>query len=119
MIKRFAGTVVCVLACLLSTSCSQFDSSTCFGGVLSKAHENSNPSESLSTPQVCILDPAAYAADVADAPRPSTAASPVAEVPETIFDFGKLTTDSSEFVHKFSVKNVGKSVLNIKKVVPG
>jgi len=118
MIKRFAGAVVCVLACLLSTSCSEFDSSTCFGGVLSKAHEKSSLSESLSTPQVCILDPAAHAADVADAPKPSTEASPVAEVPETTFDFGKLT-DNSEFVHRFSVKNVGKSVLNIKKVVPG
>jgi hypothetical protein len=39
------------------------------------------------------------------------------EVPVTSHDFGKLG-EEGEAVHEFSVRNVGKAVLNIKKVLP-
>ncbi len=44
-------------------------------------------------------------------------AGPAMEVQETEFDFGKVTEDRL-LIHDFKVKNVGKSVLKIKKVVP-
>lgn len=42
---------------------------------------------------------------------------PFVEVPETDFDFGKVTEDRL-LIHDFKVRNVGKSVLRIKKVLP-
>ncbi|MHC1743729.1 MAG: hypothetical protein AB9873_11945 [Syntrophobacteraceae bacterium] len=42
---------------------------------------------------------------------------PALEVPETEFDFGKVSEDKL-LIHDFKVRNVGKSVLKIKKVVP-
>ncbi len=42
---------------------------------------------------------------------------PVLDVSETDFDFGKVSEDKLLF-HDFKVRNVGKSVLRIKKVIP-
>lgn len=116
MMNRPAVIAACVLVCLLIAGCGQLKSSN-NSGVLSKTHEQAAPAEAPA-PHVCVLDPAAQAPSIADVPKTSPATSPVAEVPETVFDFGKMTGDN-EFVHKFSVRNVGRSVLNIKKVVPG
>ena len=43
---------------------------------------------------------------------------PAVDVPETDFDFGKVSEDKL-LIHDFRVRNVGKSVLRIKKVLPG
>jgi hypothetical protein len=42
---------------------------------------------------------------------------PAADVPETDFDFGKVS-EGKLLVHDFRVRNLGKSVLRIKKVLP-
>lgn len=67
---------------------------------------------------VCMLDPAMYAAQLSDQPAPASDTPPVVEIPETTFNFGNVREDR-ELVHQFNIKNVGKSVLNIKKVLPG
>jgi hypothetical protein len=46
----------------------------------------------------------------------ATLGTPVAEVPETEFDFGVLT-DDGEYVHDFKVFNKGNGPLEIKKVL--
>jgi hypothetical protein len=42
---------------------------------------------------------------------------PAVEVPETDFDFGKVGEDKL-LIHDFRVRNVGNSVLKIKKILP-
>lgn len=67
---------------------------------------------------VCMLDPVAYTAELQGQPVPASDKAPTVEVPESTHDFGKFKEDG-ELVHKFNVRNTGKSVLNIKKVLPG
>jgi len=85
--------------------------------VLSGVHLVASPAEHAKSPEGCILDPVAYAQQAAD-PVTETANPPIAELSETTYDFGELG-GGEEFVHRFSVRNAGKSILNIKKVVPG
>ena len=69
------------------------------------------------TSETCVLDPAAFVRETTS-PAPATDKAPVVQVPETTHDFGTIA-EGEEFVHKFSIKNVGTSELEIKKVVPG
>jgi len=121
--KRVVLGVACLLACNLSTGCAHTgnSSSNYFTKFLTFIHLRSEPIETKSQEnhQVCILDPTLLAEK--EAPVQAEKASekpPVAEVPETSYDFGKIT-EERDFVHQFSVRNTGKSVLTIKKVVPG
>ena len=73
----------------------------------------------------CILFACSHTDDRLDSrtqpsPTPTTASSgvPAAEIPVTFHDFGKLTEDG-DYVHAFKVKNTGKGVLELKKVLPG
>ncbi|MEN6441863.1 MAG: hypothetical protein ABFD97_25150 [Syntrophobacter sp.] len=116
--KRLAVIVACVFACLLWADRAHLKSSEYSRGFLAKTHDKTNPVEAPPAAQVCVLDPTLHVPEPDEASKVSTDAPPAAVVPETVFDFGKLTEDL-EFVHRFSVKNTGKSVLNIKKVVPG
>jgi hypothetical protein len=120
---RSSKGLVCLLVCLFLAGCSQAVKSV--NRIL-----DPNSSEQVQTVRqegagepaqgVCLLDPAAMIRQEA---APSSAScspekGPAVEVPETSHDFGKVTADG-EVVHKFSVRNVGKVVLNIKKVLPG
>jgi hypothetical protein len=44
--------------------------------------------------------------------------TPLIEVPETLFDFGEIK-DGDDYVHAFTIWNLGTGVLEIKKVLPG
>lgn len=112
MMKRQVAAMACALALLLVSGCAGIGGQP--SRFLSVFQPESAPPEGS---QVCLLDPAAYAPSPGDA-LGTEENGPTVEVPETSFDFGSLT-DGSEFVHKFRVRNVGKSVLNIKKVLPG
>jgi hypothetical protein len=48
----------------------------------------------------------------------SQAGLPKVEIPETLFDFGDLKEDE-DYVHAFTIWNLGTGVLEIKKVLPG
>ena len=50
-------------------------------------------------------------------PFPAAAAAPHAAVPETSFDFGKVTEDRA-LTHTFVIKNTGAAPLNIEEVDP-
>ena len=50
-------------------------------------------------------------------PIPEAAAAPHAAVPETAFDFGKITEDRP-LTHTFVIKNTGSSPLQIEDVDP-
>ncbi len=50
-------------------------------------------------------------------PIPSAAAAPHADVPETAFDFGKITEDRP-LTHNFVIKNTGTAPLQIEDVDP-
>jgi hypothetical protein len=43
---------------------------------------------------------------------------PRVEIPEMLFDFGELR-DGEDYVHAFTIWNLGTGVLEIKKVLPG
>jgi len=43
--------------------------------------------------------------------------TPRIEIPETFFDFGELK-DGYDYVHSFTVRNLGKGVLQIEEVLP-
>lgn len=112
--KRVGMGVVCALF-LLSGCAHMGKPGEYFQRLLAFCHLGSPPQE--KKPEVCILDPASYVPEAS----PETASRekpPVVEVPVTAHDFGRLS-ESEDYVHKFSVRNAGKSVLSIKKVVPG
>jgi hypothetical protein len=44
--------------------------------------------------------------------------TPRIEIPETFFDFGELN-DGDDYVHSFTVRNLGTGVLQIEEVLPG
>jgi hypothetical protein len=44
--------------------------------------------------------------------------TPRIEIPETFFDFGELN-DGDDYVHSFTVRNLGTGVLEIEDVLPG
>jgi hypothetical protein len=116
--KRLGVGTLCALTFLFLGGCAHISGATdFFKNTLSFLHIGKAPAGNHQA-EVCMLDPAAY---VTELPDQSTAASdkaPAVEVPESTYDFGKFSEDR-ELVHKFNIKNVGKSVLNIKKVLPG
>ena len=67
---------------------------------------------------VCLLDPAAAIPETVS-PAPATDEAPIVQLAETAYDFGTMNAETDEFVHKFSIKNVGASQLKIKKIIPG
>lgn len=74
----------------------------------------------IGKPQSCDLDkyrvPAVSTRSEAELAE-IRGTGPALEVPETEFDFGKVSEDKL-LIHDFKVKNVGQSVLKIKKVAP-
>jgi hypothetical protein len=70
--------------------------------------------------KVCLLEPTGVLqeADAASRVAVDPEKAPSIEIPEISFNFGSVS-GGKDFVHKFSVKNVGKSVLSIKKILPG
>jgi hypothetical protein len=86
------------------------------------------PSIRLAVPLFCFFlfaSTLAYSGDAASvtsqkgtAVAEATAGAPVAEVPETVFDFGEVR-EGNEYVHAFKIRNIGTAVLEIKKVLPG
>ncbi|MEM5786563.1 MAG: hypothetical protein AAGU11_04545 [Syntrophobacteraceae bacterium] len=108
--NRLVATTACVLVCLLCAGCAQ--------KLLSSHSVESLPVQPEAA-QICLLDPTAHLAENQDKLVPLGGdLSPVVEILETTHDFGTFC-EEKELVHKFSIRNAGKSVLNIKKVVPG
>ncbi len=109
----------CALALSLLSGCADSgnSSSHSYRNLFSGFHRTDPAALNHKEKDVCILDPGAFAQQVAD-PVIATEQPPVAELAETTYDFGKMT-DGHELVHRFSVRNTGQSVLNIKKVLPG
>ena len=118
MKRLYLGLSLALALSLLSGWAGSGDSSSrFFRSFMSGFHQTDPAADNSKEKDVCILDPAAYAQQVADPAVPSEQA-PVAELAETTYDFGKIA-EGRELVHQFSVRNTGKSVLNIKKVLPG
>jgi hypothetical protein len=117
--KRLCLGLICILALgLLCSFAGSGDFSNRFSHtLLSGLHVVAPPDEHAKSSEFCILDPVAYAKEAAD-PVTETDKPPIAELSETTYDFGELSVEK-DFVHSFSVRNTGKSDLNIKKVVPG
>ena len=116
--RRPGGGVLCILAVLFLTGCTHVSGVTdFFGNTFSFLHGGKPPAEDHQA-KVCMLDPAMYAAQLSDQPAPASDLSPVVEIPEATYDFGAYGS-KRELVHKFTIKNTGQSVLNIKKVLPG
>ena len=118
MKRLYLGLSLALALILLSGWAGSGDSSSrFFRSVMSGFHMTDPTAEDSEEKNACILDPAAYAQQAAG-PAVASEQAPVAELPETSYDFGKIT-GGRELVHQFSVRNTGKSVLNIKKVLPG
>jgi hypothetical protein len=117
--KRLGIGIFCLFALYLLSGCASLRESSAhlYENLFLGLHHKTSQPESKG-PEVCLLDPVASTAPETPAPAISSAKDPIAELPEMVHDFGKVS-EEGELVHKFSVKNVGKSVLNIKKVVPG
>jgi hypothetical protein len=47
-----------------------------------------------------------------------TTGPPVVEIPETLFDFGRVS-EGNDYVHAFKIVNTGTGVLEIRKILPG
>jgi len=71
---------------------------------------------------VCKLNQEIITAQTSGTPQEDataqTAAAPAVEVPETVFDFGKVSW-GNDYVHAFKVRNTGTGVLEIRKIMPG
>ena len=110
----------CALAVVLLTGCAHGPGvSDVLANPQSSVHAEKQPVENNQA-HICLLDPAAYAAEQPVQPTSASASdtAPAVELPETTYDFGKFG-ENGELVHKFNIRNVGNSVLNIKKVQPG
>ncbi|MFZ2446260.1 MAG: DUF1573 domain-containing protein [Syntrophobacteraceae bacterium] len=118
--KRLVVITACVLACFLVAGCAHVSdsSSKYLDNFLAQLKLGKPPAQNPEKPQICILDPVAYASETADKPVAAAGGSPAVVVPETSHDFGRIC-EGKDFTHRFSIKNTGESVLNIKKVVPG
>jgi hypothetical protein len=66
---------------------------------------------------MCLLDPVASVQQTVS-PTPATDNAPIVELPETTHDFGTIG-EGKEYVYKFIIRNIGKSELKIKKIIPG
>ncbi len=112
--NKWLGVItICLSASFFAAGCAHQNAS------LSETSENVAKAESDHGSLVCLLDPALDAAKKAEPVAASRdGRSPAVEITETSFDFGKVG-DAQELVHTFNVRNVGTSVLSIRKVVPG
>ncbi len=117
MQRLFKG-LLCFLVLFLIQGCaSTKESSSHFlQKTLAVAHLGKNPPEEKQQ-KVCLLDLNSAIPETTASTAP-TEKAPVVQIPETSHDFGTVTEDKT-LVHKFSIRNVGKSELRIKKVMPG
>ena len=53
-----------------------------------------------------------------EAATAQTTGTPTAEVSETVFDFG-VVSEGKDYLHDFKIRNTGKGVLVIRKILPG
>ncbi len=118
--RRFFTGMLCVLLLYPLSGCTTFtDASNRFVEKSSAVlhPENKTPDQESPTAGVCLLDPAAA---IPETVSPATASdqAPIVQLAETAYDFG-IMNENNEFVHKFSIKNVGASQLKIKKILPG
>ncbi len=118
--QRFFTVMLCVLFLYPLSGCTTFtDASNRF---VQESHAILHPEATASAPDspiagVCLLDPAAAIPETVS-PAPATDGAPIVQLAETAYDFGTMN-ENNEFVHKFSIKNVGASQLKIKKIIPG
>ncbi len=113
MNKRLGVIAIGLITCFLMVGCAHR------GNLFSKISGKAGGSQSDHQAMVCLLDPTLDAAVTAGPVAvPGDGRSPAVEIPETSFDFGQVSGER-ELVHTFNVKNVGTSVLSIKKVLPG
>lgn len=75
-------------------------------------------SDAKADAHVCLLDPAALIPQESSEPAADSIDGPCLELRETEYDFGSIR-EEEDYVHQFRIKNVGKAVLKIKKIVPG
>jgi hypothetical protein len=73
--------------------------------------------EADTQPHVCLLDPTSQITEL-ETPTAHEGDPPAAQVTETEHNFGEIK-ENGNYVHHFKVKNVGKGVLNITKILPG
>lgn len=93
--------------CFLTSCAHSGDSST-------KASKDVTP----TAPAAVSSAPAPALAPAGAALAQNAVAGPVLVAPVTSHDFGQLN-DETDYVHDFKIKNAGKAVLEIKKVLPG
>ena len=118
--RGYFKVCACLLVCLFLAGCSQAAKLTSYVPYLNSPDRDlaDSKSQSAGKAQVCVLDAATtYVQPVAAPSATPSDKAPAVEIPETSHDFGKLG-EEGEAVHEFSVRNVGKAVLNIKKVLP-
>ena len=118
--QRFFTGMICFLVLYPLSGC------TTFPGALNRFvqepgavlhHETKAAAQDSPTAGVCLLDPAASIPETVS-PAPATGNAPIVQLAETAYDFGTMN-ENKEFVHKFSIRNVGTSQLKIKKIIPG
>lgn len=117
---RFFKLFAVILATFLCFSCATIKNPTvaAYRKVLVLLHlKNGSDSNSETNPQVCLLDPSSMIPEQSS-PQAQSKESPSVEVAELAHDFGPVREDG-DYVHHFKIKNVGKAVLSIKKVIPG
>ncbi|MGO9312501.1 MAG: hypothetical protein ACLQBD_26515 [Syntrophobacteraceae bacterium] len=119
--QRFFTGVLCFLVLYPLSGC------TTFTGVSNRLAQESRAVlhlETKATDQdsptagVCLLDPAASIPETVSPAPAATDNAPIVQLAETAYDFGTMN-ENKEFVHKFSIRNVGTSQLKIKKIIPG
>ena len=118
--QRFFTGMLCVLLLYPLSGCTTFanGSNRFVENSSAVLHPETKASDQeSSTTGVCLLDPVAAIPEAAP-PAPATDKAPIVQLAETAYDFGTMN-ENNEFVHKFSIKNVGTSQLKIKKIVPG
>lgn len=129
--QRFFTVLLCFSVLLILGGCATSDGGSSRLGQEPAAQVETKAETPLtgatSTPATASIPGTAQTCpvgSVACPPGTTTAAAtpqrtgPVAEVPEKVFDFGRMTEDR-DYSHAFIIKNVGTSELAIKKVLPG
>ena len=119
MQRFFKGMLCFAVLCLLS-GCTIFQAVSNRFAQKSRAilhPETKAPTQKCPTSQICLMDPFARGQKTSSS-APATGKASIMELPETTLDFGTMDEDK-EYVHKFAIKNAGRSQLKIKKVIPG
>lgn len=107
--------LICILVSFFLTGCAY--TSNTFRNMLVFLHIQKAQNQE-SGAGVCLLDPTANIHPDKSPAAADPEKAPSVQVAETSYDFGVVKEDE-EFVHRFSVRNVGKAVLRIKKILPG